>query len=321
MSRRSRPRTERRNGSLGWAAVRLARPHFLLGGFLLYGLGAAVARYERIPISGTLYLTGQALVTSLQLMTQFLNEHWDVESDGANRNRTWFSGGSGVLPAGLLGRETAYMLAIFCLIGAVVAAFLLAITSRVTLFTWGIALAAAVCAWFYSTPPLRLASSGYGELVASLVVAVLLPVFGYSLQAGRPSPALLLACAPLFALHMAMLLAFDLPDAEADESAGKRTMLVRLGKERAALLQRVALLAAYALLGVAALAGAPLLVVLSAALPFPLALAQGLTFAWLAKPEGEAGVARPNYNPLTIGGVALFAATAGLMTLGYWRLG
>ncbi len=321
MSRRSYTRPNRRGFSQAWALLRLARPHFLAGGFLLYGLGAAIARYHTVPFSAGTYVMGQALVTSLQLMTHFLNEYWDMEHDRANPNRTWFSGGSGVLPAGLLDRDTALTLGIFCLAGAFVSAFALALTQQVTAISWLIALAAAAGAWFYSSPPLRLESSGVGEFTTSLLVAVLLPAFGYSLQAGRVAPEVLLAAAPLFALHLAMLVAFELPDAAPDEATGKRTLFVRLGAARAELLHRLSVVAAYGLLVIAYLAGVPLPVVLGGALTIPLALTQALTFRLLARAGQESPGSLISYKSVTLGGVALFAVTAGLMAFGYWRIG
>src|SRR5260370_8408711 len=90
------------------AFIRLARPHFLLGGFMLYALGAVVARYEGYPIDFRVYWVGQLFVTSIQLMTHFLNEYWDVETDRLNNSRTPFSGGSGMLAPGGFQRQTAF---------------------------------------------------------------------------------------------------------------------------------------------------------------------------------------------------------------------
>src|SRR5690242_18411853 len=104
------------------AFIRLARPHFLLGGFLLYALGALVARYEGYPVDFRVYWVGQLFVTSIQLMTQFLNEYWDVDADRLNPSRTPFSGGSGMLGPGGLKRETAFTAAVACLAIATAAA-------------------------------------------------------------------------------------------------------------------------------------------------------------------------------------------------------
>jgi 1,4-dihydroxy-2-naphthoate octaprenyltransferase len=89
------------------AFVRLARPHFLLGGLLLYALGAVIARYEGYPIDFRVYWIGQLFVTGIQLMTQFLNEYWDGAADRLNTARTLFSGGSGMVGPGGFKRRLA----------------------------------------------------------------------------------------------------------------------------------------------------------------------------------------------------------------------
>ncbi|HJW84932.1 MAG TPA: prenyltransferase, partial [Anaerolineae bacterium] len=84
-----------------WSFIQLTRPLFLLGGALMYGLGAAIAYSAGASIDWGRYALGQVIVTSIQAMTQYANEYYDLEVDrAAGSNRTWFSGGSGVLPAG-----------------------------------------------------------------------------------------------------------------------------------------------------------------------------------------------------------------------------
>lgn len=97
------------------AFLRLSRPLFLLGGVLLYALGALIARYQGSAIDLGLYWSDQLAVTALQLMTHYLNEYWDVEADRLNHNRMPFSGGSGVLVRGELSCKTAFTAAAGCL--------------------------------------------------------------------------------------------------------------------------------------------------------------------------------------------------------------
>jgi len=99
----------------GEDVTRLSRPIFLVGGIVMYALGALVARYEGFTIGLPVYVLGQIAVTSTQLMGHYLNEYWDVEGDRINPNRTFFTGGSGVLPAGEISRRTAFLAALVCL--------------------------------------------------------------------------------------------------------------------------------------------------------------------------------------------------------------
>ena len=73
-----------------WNYIKLTRVLFLLGGFLLYALGAASAARMGFVIHWTAYLLGLVVVLSIQLMAQYLNEYQDIEVDrlSADRRRT-----------------------------------------------------------------------------------------------------------------------------------------------------------------------------------------------------------------------------------------
>jgi 1,4-dihydroxy-2-naphthoate polyprenyltransferase len=252
------------------AFVRLGRPLFLVGGAVLYGLGVAVARALGHGPDLRLYVLGQGVVTSFQLMTHYANDYFDFEADRANRARTRWSGGSGVLARGELPRSV-----------ALVTAFVLAVVGLV-LTGFGprsaapISVAMFVLSWTYSAPPVRLHSRGLGELDVALVVTGLVPLLGYHLQAQAPGApgvrVLLLALLPPALLQVAMILAVELPDARSDAQTGKRNLVVRLGAERAARLHAGLLAAAYLVLPLAAALGLPAMVAAAAALPAPLAL-------------------------------------------------
>ena len=112
-------------------------------------------------------------------------------------------------------------------------------------------------AWGYSAPPLRLCARGLGELTTALVVTLLVPVFGYRLQAGADGGAIFLAAALPCALQFAMLLAIEFPDAAGDAAVGKRTLVVRLGALPSARLYVAITLAAFGALPLWARAGLP----------------------------------------------------------------
>src|SRR5512132_3352925 len=89
------------------AFLRLGRLKFLGGGFVLYGLGAAIAAVTGHAIDTGRYALGQAAVTAFQLMTHYANDYFDYEADRANATPTQWSGGSRVLVGGELPRGVA----------------------------------------------------------------------------------------------------------------------------------------------------------------------------------------------------------------------
>ncbi len=294
-----------------FAFLRLSRPVFLGGGFVLYALGALVAYHQGIALDWRLYLVGQVAVTSIQLMTHYLNDYWDVDSDRLNNHRTLFSGGSGILASGELPRRVALWAALVCLAVGLAAILVLALAYRPGWVPLTVAAFMVAGAWSYSSPPLALESSGFGELATALIVSFLVPSLGFSLQLGTLDWMLVLASLPLVALNWAMVVAFHFPDFEADRGANKRTLLVRLGHGPAARLHALAVLGAYALLLASPALGVPRAPALLGALTLPLAAAVVVMVIKTARGQWAA------YGWLTFTAVCLFALTALLEAAGF----
>jgi 1,4-dihydroxy-2-naphthoate polyprenyltransferase len=256
------------------AALRMGRPHFMIGGLLLHWLGVAMAQSSGAPLNVPALLWGQVAITSIQLMTHYCNDYFDLPADQANPTPTRWSGGSRVLPNGLLQPRVALRIAIALAACGLAAALVLAVIVRPGVWTLPLFVLALVLAWSYSAPPLRLHSRGLGELTTALLVAGMTPLVGFYLQTGRVGLPLL-GVLPLCCLQFAMLLTIEFPDAIGDAAAGKRTLVVRLGGARAAGLLLLVLLAAYAVLPLLAELGLPARVAAGAAALAPLAAWQG----------------------------------------------
>jgi 1,4-dihydroxy-2-naphthoate octaprenyltransferase len=295
-----------------FAFVRLGRPLFLLGGFILYGLGAAVAVAQGRTINPSLYLLGQAVCTAFHLMTHYANDYFDYEADRANATPTRWSGGSRVLTRGELPRWIALAGALGAAAVGMVATVVL--TSRhpgpVLVPT---ALAILVLSWLYSGPPLRLHSTWLGEFDAVLVVTALVPFFAFSLQIPDlvGLRILLLAIIPPCCLQFAMLLAVGVPDRVGDVAAGKRTLVVRLGGARSVRWYATAVAIAFASLPILAAAGLPLPVVLAAGLLAPVAVWR----IWWGR--GGQALRPENWESLTFWSVALLTLTAAAEVAGF----
>ena len=295
-----------------FAFVRLGRPLFLLGGFVLYGLGAAVAVAQGRAIEPSVYLLGQAVITAFQLMTHYANDYFDYEADRANATPTRWSGGSRVLTRGEVPRGAALAGALGAAAVGIVTAIVLASRHPGPLLV-PVALAILVLSWLYSAPPLRLHSTGLGEFDAVLVVTALVPFFAFYLQASDlvGLRTLLLAIVPPCCLQFAMLLAVGVPDGAGDSVADKRTLVVRLGGARAVRWYIMAVAMAYAALPFLVAAGLPQPVALAAALLAPLA-------AWRIWCASGARALRPeNWESLTFWSVALLTLTAAAEITGF----
>jgi 1,4-dihydroxy-2-naphthoate octaprenyltransferase len=275
--------------------IQLSRPHFLVGGVLMFGLGAATAG----SVAAAGYVVGQAMVTCAQVTAHFVNEFADVEPDRDVRNRTWFSGGSGVL-VGRLAPVVAWRAALVSSTLAVMLAGALVVRSPAAA---GLGLLALLVSWGYSLPPIRLLGTGWGELATTLVVVGLVPMIGSLSQGGSVTAQLAWSIAVLVPIHMAMMLAFEVPDLATDAAAGKTVLAVRIGRQRTE----------YALLGLLALGG---LVAVVAAIVTNTAGIAVWSVGVIAPMTVviAAALRRDRYSMLTMGAVATLAGVgAGLL--------
>jgi 1,4-dihydroxy-2-naphthoate octaprenyltransferase len=259
------------------AFVKLGRPQFLVGGFVLYGLGGALAVAGGAAFDPGAFAWGQLVVTATQLMTHYANDYFDLEADRANRTPTRWSGGSRILPDGALAPAVALRASRLLLVIAAGAALVTA--RRTGAGPLLLAVAMIGLAWGYSAPPLRLCARGLGELTTALVVTLLVPLFGFDLQAGALAAPIFFAAALPCALQFAMLLAIEFPDAAGDAAAGKRTLVVRLGALPAARLYAATTLAAFGALPLLAQAGLPARLAAAPVLLAPIAIWQSVRVA------------------------------------------
>ena len=286
------------------AFLKLGRPHFLVGGFLLFGLGSVLAEAQSgAGIHWERYAWGQATITAAQWMTHYSNDYFDLDADRANVTPTRWSGGSRVLVSGLVEPRAALGASVALGVGALLCACVLAARPDSPPLVLPLALLIIGLSWSYSAPPLRLLSRGLGEVTTALVVTLLTPLFGFYVQSGAALPLLFLACFPLCCLQFAMLLTIELPDAAGDRLQGKRTLVVRRGAEWGARGAAASLVVAFGSLPFLFLWGLPERVALFAALPAPLGLWQALRLASGAHREPK------NWEALALCGVALVAST------------
>ena len=214
-----------------------ARLQFYLFPALVVLLGAfTAANTLAAPVAWvTLSLAILAAVT-LEFVTVLTNEWHDLPSDSRNQNSSLFNGGSRVLVENRLsilqllrGRNVA--LAVLLVITTVLALTVPAVANPVLvpiLVMLGLGMGLA-----YTAPPVKLCSRGLGEVAVAFTHSVLVFWLGYATQGGSLTSLLpwTLVAPMFFAILPAILLA-GLPDMEADELVGKKTLAVRLGRRR-----------------------------------------------------------------------------------------
>jgi 1,4-dihydroxy-2-naphthoate octaprenyltransferase len=209
------------------------RPAFLSVTFVgcLLGLASAAAGGIRLdPALATLTLFF-ALVAHAG--ANVINDYYDALSgcDNANTERVFpFTGGSRFIQNGVLSQRATGVFG-YALLAAVVPAGLYLTAVSAAGLVW-IGLAGLIVGWAYSAPPFKLQSRGLGEF--GITAGWLLVVVGSDYVQRHGFAFAPVAAGLGFALLVANVLYINqFPDVKADSQAGKRTVVVRLGVQRA----------------------------------------------------------------------------------------
>lgn len=206
------------------------RPHFLLLSVVLAFLGTSIAWYDGYFHIGYAVLAGFGLLLT-HISVNTLNDYFDYRSgvDLATR-RTPFSGGSGIIPAGLLRPRQVFWLGMFSFLLAVGIGVFFILKSGWLLLP--LLLLAAICVLFYTPLILKMP---WPEWIAGLGLGVL-PILGlYFVQSSHYTWHVVIASVPSGILVHNLLLLNEFPDTEADGRAGRRTLPIIIGGARASL--------------------------------------------------------------------------------------
>lgn len=216
------------------------RPQFLLLSVVLAFLGTCIAWYD-----GYFHL-GYALLAFFGLLlchisVNVLNDYFDYRSGiDLEVRRTPFSGGSGILPAALLKPRQVLWFGLVSFLLAVPIGVYFVIARGWALLP--LLLVAAVCIILY-TP--FLTRVGWPEWAPGAGMGAL-PVLGaYFVQTTAYTLPAIIACIPSGILVHNLLLLNEFPDAEADGKAGRKTLPIVMGKEKAGIVYSALTLAVY----------------------------------------------------------------------------
>jgi 1,4-dihydroxy-2-naphthoate polyprenyltransferase len=258
------------------ALLKMGRPNILPGGILAYCLGASMGYWQRGSFDWGLFGLGLLITELTNLVAHYADEFADVDTDSLTR-RTVFSGGSGVLPSGVVTPAWALGAAItFAILSVSLTAWtvLRGLLTAHAIWIVGVGL---VGGWFYSMPPLALERRGLGELTNALLGAVFMPLMGYSVQTGRPDLQAFLALLPFFFIVMTGLLGAHWPDRAADAAVGRRSLTGMLGRQ-ASVAHKIFIALAYGLTLMLAGSVLPNPVVIAIFLTLPASLWAAMAF-------------------------------------------
>lgn len=234
------------------AWLRSARPASQLYLALSLAVGWRIAAAAGHPPDSTLLLLLHGYGVAQQLFIVWANDLADAETDAQNRTATPFSGGSRVLPMGLL---TAASLRVAATAAATVALLLTIVMALRFDAFWSplFGLSGLLLLQAYSFPPLRLSYRGGGTWLQVAGLGLHLPLFALYLSGASLTPAVLLPLLCLLPAQVACAIATTLPDEPSDRASHKRSFTVVHGPTTTtALATLLLLLSAAALFATAA---------------------------------------------------------------------
>jgi 1,4-dihydroxy-2-naphthoate octaprenyltransferase len=232
---------ETKNPLFAW--FRVVRLRFVLSSVIAVLLGVSIAYYEtgKVNISFTILIL--AGVVFLHFSIDLLNDYWDyVKGIDKITKRTKFSGGTGVLPTGLLKAKHVYVVGLmFLVMGSLIGIYFILLRGPIVGVILGIAVFSV---YTYSS---RLVYRGLGETFVVLKGALI--VFGaYYVLTNSVEFIPFYNGIILGMLSGCVLFITSFPDFEADKSKGRKTLAISLGKEQALKLYPILLLSPYILL-------------------------------------------------------------------------
>lgn len=210
------------------AWFRVIRLKFLLASVIAVSLGLAASYWQTQRLDVIEAAITMAGVVALHASVDLLNDFWDYKRgiDTATK-RTKFSGGTGVLPDGLLKPSHVYRAGIvFLILGSLAGIYF------VVLYGWIIAAIlgfAVMSIYFYST---KIVDSGLGEVFVGIkgTMIVLGTMF---IQTQGIELTNVLAGVVAGTLSSFVLYITSFPDYDADKQKGRRTLVIVLGKNKA----------------------------------------------------------------------------------------
>ena len=208
--------------------LRVIRVRFLLASVIAVSVGLAIQWWQNTSIDIFAAAMTMGGVMALHASVDLLNDYWDFKRgiDTATK-RTKMSGGTGVLPEGLLKPKQVYRAGVgFLILGSLIGGYFI--------FTDGIIIAAILgfailSIYFYST---KIVDSGLAEVFVS-IKGTMIVLGTFFIQSSIITVDSIFAGIVVGILSSMVLFITSFPDYEADKSKGRKTLVIAVGKQKA----------------------------------------------------------------------------------------
>jgi len=208
--------------------LRVIRVRFLLASVIAVSVGLAINWWQNSTIDIFNALLTFGGVMALHASVDLLNDYWDFKRGiDKETQRTKMSGGTGVLPEGLLQPSQVYRAGIiFLILGATIGSYFVLINGYVIAILLGFAV---ISIYFYST---KIVDSGLAEVFVG-VKGTMIVLGAYFIQSSEITLTPIMAGMIVGILSSLVLFITSFPDYDADKSKGRKTLVIAVGKKTA----------------------------------------------------------------------------------------
>jgi len=208
--------------------LRVIRVRFLLASIIAVSVGMALHWSQNGSIDHLDLILTFAGVMALHASVDLLNDYWDFKRGiDTKTTRTKMSGGTGVLPEGLLKPSSVYRAGIaFLIIGSLIGSYFVMTHGILIAIILGFAI---LSIYFYST---KIVDSGLGEFFVA-VKGSMIVIGTFFIQSGDVNVESILAGIVIGTLSSLVLFIASFPDHDADKSKGRKTLVIVVGKKKA----------------------------------------------------------------------------------------
>ena len=210
------------------AWLRVIRIRFLLASVIAVSVGLAITWWHASNVTVFDAILTMVGVLALHASVDLFNDYWDFKRGiDTTTKRTKMSGGTGVLPEGILKPRQVYAGGIvFLVIGTIIGVYFV-ITDGIII---GIILAFAVVSiYFYST---KIVNWGLAEVFVS-IKGTLIVIGTYFIQTSQINESVIFGGIVIGVLSSLVLFITSFPDHDADKAKGRKTLVISLGKQKA----------------------------------------------------------------------------------------
>ena len=251
--------------------LRVIRVRFLLASVIAVLVGLALNWSQNATIGYFDAILTFAGVMALHASVDLLNDYWDFKRGiDTKTTRTKMSGGTGVLPEGLLKPSTVYRAGVlFLIIGSLIGSYFVITNGILIAIILGFAI---LSIYFYST---KIVDSGLGEFFVA-VKGSMIVIGTFFIQSGEVNIESILAGIVIGTLSSLVLFIASFPDHDADKSKGRKTLVIVVGKKKAIKLFWIFPLISYVVIAIGVSVSLFPVLSLITLLSFPLIIKSGL---------------------------------------------